>query len=202
MNDDARLQEFNPGSRFNANSITNFLQIKEAPSQPGTYIGIDAPEFATHAAGQIISVNGAPATDADQMAITYVTHPDTASTDDTPSANHSGLYRNPLPMADGLLVAVHTSETRADRNDGTIGNISRGLRVTEHPVSDPGPHALDEFSSLPSVAHAHWRVLGATSGLRTTDPGPRDTHVAHLRRDRAGGRADEDDTGGGSATGG
>ena len=119
FNDDARLQEFNPGSRFNANSITNFLQIKEAPSQPGTYIGIDAPEFATHAAGQIISVNGAPATDADQMAITYVTHPDTASTDDTPSANHSGLYRNPLPMADGLLVAVHTSETRADRNDGS-----------------------------------------------------------------------------------
>ncbi len=119
FNNDARLQEFNPGSRFNANSITNFLQIKEAPSQAGTYIGIDAPEFTTHAAGQIISVNGAPTTNPDQMAITYVTHPDTASTDDTPSANHSGLYRNPLPMADGLLVAVHTSETRADRNDGT-----------------------------------------------------------------------------------
>ena len=119
FNDDARLQEFNPGSRFNANSITNFLQIKEAPSQPGTYIGIDAPEFTTHAAGQIISINGAPTVNPDQMAITYVTHPDTASTDDTPSVNHSGLYRNPLPMADGLLVAAHTSETRADRNDGT-----------------------------------------------------------------------------------
>lgn len=119
FNDDSRLQEFNPGSRFNPNSITNFLQIKEAPFQPGTYIGIDAPEFGTHAAGQIIGINGAPTVNPDQMAITYVTHPDTASTDDTPSANHSGLYRNPLPMADGLLVAVHTSETRADRNDGT-----------------------------------------------------------------------------------
>lgn len=119
FNDDPRLQEFNPGARFNANSIANFLQIKEAASQPGIYIGIDAPEFQTHAAGQIISINGAPTTNADQMAITYVTHPDTASPDDTPSPNHSGLYRNPLPMADGLLVAVHTSETRADRNDGT-----------------------------------------------------------------------------------
>ncbi|MEZ5292808.1 MAG: hypothetical protein R2745_17130 [Vicinamibacterales bacterium] len=119
FNDDARLQEFNPGARFNANSITNFLQIKEAPSQPGTYVGIDAPEFATHAAGQIISVNGAPTLNADQMAITYITHPDTANTDDTPSLNHSGLYRNPLPMADGLLVAAHTSETRADQNEGS-----------------------------------------------------------------------------------
>jgi Hydrazine synthase alpha subunit middle domain len=119
FNNDTRLLEFNPGARFNTNSITNFLQIKEAPSQAGTYIGIDAPEFTTHAAGQIISINGAPSVNPDQMAITYVTHPDTASTDDTPSASHSGLYRNPLPMADGLLVAAHTSETRADRNDGT-----------------------------------------------------------------------------------
>ena len=119
FNDDARLQEFNPGSRVNANSITNFLQIEEAPSQPGTYLGIDAPEFGTHAAGQIISINGAPTVNPDQMAITYVTHPETASTDDTPGPNHSGLYRNPLPMADGLVVAAHTSETRADRNDGT-----------------------------------------------------------------------------------
>ena len=119
FNDDSRLVEFNPGSRFNVNSITNFLQIKEAAAQPGTYVGIDAPEFGTHAAGQIISVNGAPTVNPDQMAITYRTHPETASTDDTPGPNHSGLYRNPLPMADGLLVAAHTSETRADRNDGT-----------------------------------------------------------------------------------
>jgi hypothetical protein len=119
FNNDSRLQEFNPGSRFNQNSITNFLQIKEDPFRPGTYIGIDAPEFQTHAAGQIIAVNGAPTVNPDAMAITYVTHRDTSSTDDTPSANHSGLYRNPLPMADGLLVAVHTNETREDRNEGT-----------------------------------------------------------------------------------
>lgn len=119
FNDDPRLQEFSPGSRFNTNRISNFLQIKEAAAQPGTYVGIDAPEFTTHAAGQIISINGAPSVNPDLMAITYVTHRETSSTSDTPSPNHSGLYRNPLPMADGLLVAAHTSETRADRNDGT-----------------------------------------------------------------------------------
>ncbi len=140
FNDDARLQEFNPGSRFNTNSITNFLQIKEAPSQPGTYIGIDAPEFATHAAGQIISINGAPTVNADQMAITYVTHPDTASTDDTPSPNHSGLYRNPLPMADGLLVAVHTSETRADRNDGTRAAPQSRYRFRMKTITQAGQY--------------------------------------------------------------
>lgn len=119
INDDPRVQAFSPGTRFNQNSISNFLQIKEAASQAGTYVGIDAPEFTTHAAGQIISINGAPTVNADQMAITYVTHRETSSTSDTPSPNHSGLYRNPLPMADGLLVAAHTSETRVDHNDGT-----------------------------------------------------------------------------------
>lgn len=56
------------------------------------------------------------------MVIIAVTDPATAGiTDDgtTPAVGHSGLYRNPLPMADGSLVAVHTSETRLDRNEGT-----------------------------------------------------------------------------------
>src|SRR6185503_10626335 len=36
-----------------------------------------------------------------------------------PPPEHSGLYRNPLPLSDGTVVAVHTSETRADANEGT-----------------------------------------------------------------------------------
>ena len=54
--------------------------------------------------------------------MTYVTHRDTHSYTDTPSANHSGLYRNPLPLSNGTVVAVHTSDTRNDANTGTRAN--------------------------------------------------------------------------------
>lgn len=107
--------------RFNKNSITNFFQIKEDPSRPGTYYGVDAPEFGTHSAGQIISVNGAPSVPADKMTINYVTHRATASVTDTPDSNHSGLYRDPLPLRSGELLAVHTTSTQADQNIGVGG---------------------------------------------------------------------------------
>mgnify|MGYP002682402716 CR=1 FL=1 len=65
---------------------------------------------------------------------------DDASTDDTPSPNHSGLYRNPLPMADGLLVAVHTSETRADRNDGTRAQPQSRYRFRMKTITQAGQY--------------------------------------------------------------
>lgn len=127
FNDDPDISEFSPQSnQVNQNRINNMFQIREDPLNPGMYYGIDSPEFGTHASGQIIKLSGAPNLDADHMAVTYVTHRDTSSADDTPSVNHSGLYRNPLPLSDGSLLAVHTSETRQDQNEGTTANpISR-----------------------------------------------------------------------------
>lgn len=120
LKDDPNVREFNPpASRVNKNSINNFLQMKEDPLQPGIYFGVDAPEFGTHAAGQIITLNGAPAINADVMTVGYITPRETAGYTDTPTANHTGLYRNPLPLANGMVVVVHTRETREDRNDGT-----------------------------------------------------------------------------------
>ena len=62
------------------------------------------------------------------MVVTPITHPDTASTDDTPVADHSGLYRDPLPLADGTVVVVHTAETRQDANIGTTEQPRLALR--------------------------------------------------------------------------
>ena len=62
-----------------------------------------------------------PGLDADHVAVTYVTHRATASyrqDNDPPNPNHSGHYREPLPLADGTLLAVHTPETRAEGNQG------------------------------------------------------------------------------------
>ena len=123
LNDDPTIFEYyGQVSRFNPNSITNMLQVKEDPTTPGLYYGIDAPEFSTHAAGQIIRLSIPPTVNADHVAVTYVTHRSTASYDDTPVAEHSGLYRDPLPLTDGSLIAVHTTSTRADANEGTREN--------------------------------------------------------------------------------
>lgn len=125
FNDDPNLFAFyNYAARYNSNYLDNFLQIAEDPTRPGTYIGIDAPEFSTHSAGQILSIDGAPSVNADAMRITYLTPESTkgyVSSENEAPADHTGLYRNPLPLSDGRLAAVHTSARVADRNTGTRG---------------------------------------------------------------------------------
>lgn len=121
FNDDANLREFiaSGSGRSNPNAIGNFIHVEEDPTTPGTFYGIDAPEFSTHSAGQVIKMNGAPSVNAESTLVTYVTHRDTSSYTDTPSANHSGLYRNPVPLSNGVVIATHTAETRRDENTGT-----------------------------------------------------------------------------------
>lgn len=108
---DAGLVEFNgaAANRTNTNEVSNLFQLREDPAQAGVYYAVDAPEFETHASGQIVRFGAAPSLPADKIAITYI----------TPRSNASGHYRDPLPLADGTLVAVHTSETRGDANEGT-----------------------------------------------------------------------------------
>lgn len=126
-NDDPNIIEYyGQFPRDNPNSMLNMLQIKESVSSPGTYIGVNAPEFHTHASGQLVSINGAVGTLADDMLVDYLTHPDTADYTDTPSSDHSGFYRDPLPLSDGTLLVAHTAETRREENEGSYASpISR-----------------------------------------------------------------------------
>lgn len=121
MNDDPNLDEFiaSVSGRFNTNEILNFFHLREDPTQAGRFIGVDAPEFQSHASGQLIAINGGETTNPDLMAITYVTHPDTADVTNTPDPTHTGLYRDPIYLSDGSILAVHTPETRADENEGS-----------------------------------------------------------------------------------
>ncbi len=99
--------------------IRNVLQMKESPVAAGAFYGVDAPEFYTHACGQLIRVLASPQDNADDLAFEYITHRETANFTGNPSPNHSGLYRNPVPLADGSVICVHTPETRNDENEGT-----------------------------------------------------------------------------------
>ncbi len=98
FNTDPSLTDFNPGNRTNPNSIENMFQIAEDPSTPGRYVGVDAPEFGTHAAGTIIAMQAGPTSNPDAIVVDYLTAPDTSP----------GHFRDPLVLSDGTLVAAHT----------------------------------------------------------------------------------------------
>lgn len=125
--DDTALQYFTRSGtgKTNQNRLELMLQIREDPLKAGSFYGINLPEFGTHGAGQIVRLYGPPSVNPDDMTVDYMTHPDTAAASDNPTANHTGLYRDPLPLTDGKFIVAHTSNTREERNQGT----------TENPVS-------------------------------------------------------------------
>ncbi len=127
INDDPNLEELiaETSGRVNPNSINNFLHLREDVLAAGTYLGVDAPEFQTHSSGQLIAMFAPPGRPADQIAITYLTHPDTRQVvpdGQMPPPNHSGHYRSPLPLADGEVAVVHAPETHRVANLGTRAN--------------------------------------------------------------------------------
>ncbi len=103
----------------NRNALTALHQMSEDPTAPGTYYGIDCREFDTHASGQVVKLVAPPTSTANQVTVAYVTHRDTQAPTPSPGPNHSGFYRNPVRLADGTLVAAHTSNTEKERNVGT-----------------------------------------------------------------------------------
>jgi hypothetical protein len=121
---DPNLQDlYYYGGNYNTNTIENFLNVREDPNTPGLFYGIDAPEFATHGGGQIVSITGATNINAYYMKINYLTprstHTYADSTNDIPP-DDSGFYRNPLMTSDGYMIAVHTSYALAETgSEGT-----------------------------------------------------------------------------------
>jgi len=111
------------GGNYNTNTIENFLMPCEDPRTNGLYYGIDALEFGTHCAGQIVSLTGATNLNAFYMRIKYLTPRSTHAYADNASnvpPDHTGLYRNPLMTSDGYLLASHTSyKFYASGNTGT-----------------------------------------------------------------------------------
>lgn len=108
--------------------IRGMFHIQESPVTPGIYYGIEAPEFGTHGSGMVVKVNAPPGRHPEQITFQYVTHPATRFADDNnpASPNHSGMYRNPIPLSDGKLIAAHSHSPKHDVNIGTdTTHISR-----------------------------------------------------------------------------
>ncbi|MGA9421299.1 MAG: hypothetical protein WBW61_02990 [Rhodanobacteraceae bacterium] len=105
--------------RTNQNQAENWLQIAEDPTTPGRYVATDAPEFYTHAAGQILSITGPPGANAADMTVTYVTSRSTHEFyNGQPPADFTGHYRNALPLSSGQMLASWVAEPRQSANEG------------------------------------------------------------------------------------
>ena len=123
--DDPNVVEYgiwNGVGRTNPNVLRDMFHVKEDPTRPGRYIGTQAVHFETQSGGQIVGLDGYPDRTADEMLAAYITHPDTAVPSDAgepAGSDHSGLYRDPIRTTDGTYVAVHTTETRKDENEGS-----------------------------------------------------------------------------------
>jgi hypothetical protein len=110
----------------NTNDLPGFFQIVEDPRTNGLYWGVNASDISifggNHGAGQILTLTGGPNVNPTAMVVTAKTSPQSAS---PTTASVTGLYRNPLPMSDGSLIAAWTPRASSatfgfDTNIGTI----------------------------------------------------------------------------------
>ncbi len=126
---DSNLRDFIPAGG-NSYRLLNLLHLAEDPTQPGRFYALNAPEFGTLSGGQIIRFNGAAGANPDQIQLQSITHPDTGGT--VSSSNHTGHYRNPLPLSDGSVLASHAPATGIARELGTRAspNPSHRFRLT------------------------------------------------------------------------
>lgn len=91
------------------------LHFREDPTHPGDFLATNAPEFATASGGTLMRLTGAPSVNAESMVLTAVT-PSGAGAQ---VPQQTGYFRNPLPMSDGSLVAVHTAASGPLTNLGS-----------------------------------------------------------------------------------
>lgn len=94
------------------------FHIKEDPLNPGVYYGVNAHEFGRETAGQILKFTGAPDINPEEMDVIEITHEATSTSaqqGQIPDPNHSGHYRNPLPLSNGMLVVSHSESPFVDK---------------------------------------------------------------------------------------
>lgn len=106
-------------------SDAGMFHITEDPNNPGTYYTSYAREFSRETAGQLLKFTGPKGMNPEEMEIFELTHPATAgSAEDgaTPNPNHSGHYKQLVPLSSGKFIVSHTENNFQNKNDGTDKN--------------------------------------------------------------------------------
>jgi Calx-beta domain/Hydrazine synthase alpha subunit middle domain len=106
---------------FTQTTALDMLHLIESPVSHGTFYAVNPPELGTHMAGPMIRFNGGITVNPSAMQITQVTPnvfvPNTAL-GQTALTTAVDIYRNPLPLSDGNLMAVHAAVKQYDTNNG------------------------------------------------------------------------------------
>lgn len=170
LSNDGNLRDFTPNGG-NSYRLLNLLHLAEDPTQAGRFYALNAPEFGTLSGGQIVRFSAVMGANPDQLQLQSVTHPDTGGT--TTSANHSGHYRNPLPLSDGSLIASHTTATGLARELGTRANPnpSHRYRLTRLTAASNGSLVASATPLLGSAGIVR-RIEYWDPDVRVTYEGP------------------------------
>lgn len=139
FNTDANLMDFNPSAAPTATNgnyavhklFTSFFAPREDPLNPGSFYGADGPDLGTHGAGRISRLSNAGAgVNPDSMLVSYVTDKASAPTvkggmnqpltGQSPATTDLDLYRTPVPLSDGNLIAPHVAVRQTDYNTGSV----------------------------------------------------------------------------------
>ena len=114
---------------FSTPIALDMLHLIESPTANGTFYAVNPPEFGTHMAGSMVKFSGGITVNPGSMQITYVTPfvivPNTAL-GASPLGTAADIYRNPLPLSNNSLLAVHAAVKQYDSNIGADG---------QHPLS-------------------------------------------------------------------
>ena len=125
------------------NFFNSFMWVHEDPLHAGTFFGTDSVDLGTHGAGQIIKlINAGPNANPDTMLVNYITNSVTGAAKPqnipivragmnitqppspfTPLTTPETLYRTPVPLADGALIA--STATGIDQTDWNRGTVSQ-----------------------------------------------------------------------------
>ncbi len=115
----------------NTNPFPSFFHIVEDPRTNGLYWGTASQDISIqgghHSGGALLTIMGPPSLNPTGMFATYITAPSSAN---GPGAN--GLYRDPMPMADGLFVASFSATPTAINSGWDTNTGTATLPVSQH----------------------------------------------------------------------
>jgi hypothetical protein len=107
----------NHANRLSIRREGGLFQLREDPRKPGSYVATAARERGAFTTGALVRLDGAPTLNGDQMKVVELTPGDAG---DAPAG---GRFRNPLPLADGSLIASHSASVRPPEPGSTLDGL-------------------------------------------------------------------------------
>ena len=146
------------------NTVLSTMHLIESPTAPGIFYGVNTPELGLHSAGVLVRFNGATTTNPGAMAISLVTpavNVPNPALGQTPLTNPVDVFRNPLPLSDGNMLAVHAAVKQYDSNSGAdaqhpLSRYDFKLRMLIGTAPNMTPDLSTTLTTEPNVSLSYY----------------------------------------------